>query len=95
MHWSPYPRARFYGTTFRGILPFYAVHTFMRQTATSGKITYHTGLQRVAQEELLRMCVSSGGIFDYLSAYAATAYFGPLTHPAYRTSELWQELNGQ
>lgn len=45
-----------------GILSFYAVHTFMRQTASSGKITNHTGLQRAAQEELLRMCLIWGDL---------------------------------
>lgn len=39
--------------------------------------------------------VSSGGIFDYLYPYAAAAYLGPSTHPASRTSELWQALNGR
>ncbi|KAI7782643.1 hypothetical protein LA080_013131 [Diaporthe eres] len=82
-----------------GILSFYAVHTSTRQTAASGNITYHTGLQKGVQERLLRhVCLICSDLrlsVSVCSCCVCSAYFGPSTHPAYRTSELWQELNGQ
>lgn len=80
-----------------GILSFYAVHTFMRQSAVSGEITYHVRLQAAAQERLLRRVgvPHLRGSSTICIPYADPAYFGPSAHPAYRTPELWQVLNGQ